>query len=682
MFKNMKMSNVISSIVAIVAAVGILILYVLASASMTKEMKKSAMNNMQTTLNAKKQTISDYVDTAERLVDAYSKAPILVDTLHNTDNQQKLDALQAFTVDYYSGLDNWEGIYVGDWNTEVWSHQNPAIIHVVMREGERLKQLRDSMLAAKGVYNTGIIVSPASGQLILSMYDAIFDPDGTPIGYAGAGCYASSLKEKLDAISTDGLAGVRNYMINTDTHTHIFDEEEELMTQEITNPMLLSVIDKVQSNQTSGSIEYEDTNGKKSIAMYTSFPDRGWAIVVSDTEDEIYAAVNTSKRSLGIVCISAYVLIVILTFLFAHILTKPLVIVENAITNLQSLNLAKFGQLVPYVDKKSEIGHIATALESLRQTFLDITTTLSQCTSSLDESTGTMDKESRNLLEYVTENSATTEELAASVNMTNESITEVGKRIQEIVDVMSDVEKKIGASEKYTLQLLTKSELMQKTAQSSLQSSDGNISENRADIDKAMNDLQNLSQINQMATEILNITNQTNLLSLNASIEAARAGEAGRGFAVVADEIGNLANSSSETATNIQNICKDTNSSIEEVQKCFDNIVGFLEENVRTQFSDFVKTSEEYHQGVTEIRDMINEIGGAAVDFKASLDAIKMAMDTVRIASNDNESGVDEIIQKNELTNTTAEVLANVLSVNRESTDKIVKIVQDFRVNN
>ena len=54
-----------------------------------------------------------------------------------------------------------------------------------------------------------------------------------------------------------------------------------------------------------------------------------------------------------------------------------------------------------------------------------------------------------------------------------------------------------------------------------------------------------------MAEQILSITNQTNLLSLNASIEAARAGEAGRGFSIVADEIGNLANISRDTATAI-----------------------------------------------------------------------------------------------------------------------------------
>ena len=66
-----------------------------------------------------------------------------------------------------------------------------------------------------------------------------------------------------------------------------------------------------------------------------------------------------------------------------------------------------------------------------------------------------------------------------------------------------------------------------------------------------------IGNINQILTDITNISKQTNLLALNASIEAARAGEYGRGFTVVAEEIRNLSNQSSQFALEIEKIIKD-----------------------------------------------------------------------------------------------------------------------------
>lgn len=684
MLKNRKMGFIITGAVAVIAAAGLILLYVLANYNMTMAMKTAALNNMQTSLDAQTQIIEQYVGQGESLLLAFAQSPTISQLLKEPENKNLLDEGQAYTLSYFEKLNNWEGIYVADWGTKVLTHPAPPVIGKVLREGDSLKKLQDDMLNSKGVFNTGIIQSPASGHLVLSTYAPVYDADGkTPLGYVGGATFADTLKEKLYALNTYGLENAHSYMINTETGIHIFNEDEALMAMPIEDPMLLQVIDKVHANpdEVYGKVEYKDASGAPCIGMYAYLKDRNWAVILANTESEIYASANASKLALGIVCLIAYILILLMTWLIVMVNTRPLKKIERAISDLKNLNLNQSAQLNPYLGRNSEVGIIATAVDSLRKTFNDIVETLKQCSNALDQSSGTMHVESKNLLEYVTDNSAVTEELAASITTTNDAISAMEEKMMKIVGMVADVENKINEGREKSTALIKSAQYMQEMADSALKNSKDNITSNQQSIETAMQDLESLSQINQMATEILNITKKTNLLSLNASIEAARAGEAGRGFAVVADEIGSLADSSSQTATNIQNICKETNTNISAVQNCFDDIVGFLGQDVATQFQSFATTAEEYNKTVESIQETMEEIHRVTRQFSSELNAISEQVSAVRTAARENESGVEEIIDKNEHTNATVEVLSNILHTNQASTEQIITIVQEFQQN-
>lgn len=678
--KNQKMSTVITAVVSLVAAVSILFLFLIASNNMTVAMKNTAMNNMETSLNARAEVIEQYVDQAEKLLLSFSKAPVIEQLLQDPDNARLTQQAQSYTEDYYAGLGGWEGIYIAEWDTHVLTHSNPGTVGIRTREGDPLKQLQDAMTAAGDIYNTGIIVSPATKQLILSLYVPVYNDGGNIVGYVGGGQFATSLAAILEKLNVQGLESAQNYMINTATSTHIFDEDESLMATPIESQMLLDVIDRINANPSKliGELEYTDDDGVKCVAVYKYLPDRKWAVVLSDSESEIYRQANASRLIFALICIVAFMLIAVLSFVAVQVCVRPLVVVERSIARLKNLDLTVPAEMKKYVGGNSETGKIATAMDSLYATLQNIVSTLRRCTESLSNSTDKMAVATQLLVENVGDNSATTEQLAASITTTNESIDNVVNEIARISDLVQHVEEKVLAGDEKSEQLLKAAAAMKDMAENTLEETDEKIRENRKNVEAAMINLQSLTRINDMAQKILEIANQTNLLSLNASIEAARAGEQGKGFAVVAQEIGNLAANSSTTAKQISDICGDINTNIKNVQDCVDDIMNFMEGDVAEKFREFVSIASEYGGSVEDIRKAIGEIEDTSLGFVSSVGSIRERMDVIRTASGENEVGVGDIVNKIDQTNNTAADLENVGKINQDNVLAISDIVEKF----
>ncbi len=675
--KNWKMRTVIISIVLVTTLIGLGVLFTLTSRSNQSILAESTSDNMETYLSAQAREIESFVAEKENELKLFSVSAEVKNLLLHQDDLAATEAAQQYTLDYYAALDNWEGLYIGNWNTTCLTYMNTEVIGKTFREGDKLKELQDAMLAApNGVYDAGIIVSPGTGQLCLSMYAPVYDDNGSPIGYVGGGVFSAELEDVLSGLSVTGLEHAHFYMVNTITAMNLINEDESLLATETEDPVLLQVIEHVQNapDQTIGNFRYGND-----LIQYTNMADRSWALVVSCDANEVYSASQKSVRTILILCIIAYLLIGLLSFTAITVCTKPLNTVENAIVRLGNLDLSTDTALHRYVGGKSEVGVLASKIEDLRAALIKIVDTLNDCSTSVSQTSKSIDSNTNVLAAYITDNMATTEELAAGISTTNEVVSDLKAKIDHVNAMLDNVNTLVTSGDSQSQLLLESSKNIEQTSKGSYEASMVSIDQNRKQVALVTAKLQELSEINSLVADIMGVAKQTNLLSLNASIEAARAGEMGKGFAVVAQEIGALAKDTSEAASRINGICASVNDNVAEVTECFNQVIEYLEKDVAPAFQTFNGVSEDNNHITIEVKNLMKEIQSTLGEFVEFIDTVNDQMDSIALASEQNEIGVNDIVEKTTDATLVSEEMTQAVISNRESVDKLLDIINQFQ---
>ncbi len=680
--RDFKMRTIILFTVIFTVTIGIALLCTLALKSSRAMIEESVNNNMNTYLSATAQSIENFVEKSEKELLLFSKSPIVTELLKDPRNPELQARAQEFTLTYYNTLDNWEGLYIATPETEAITYSVPAVIGKHFRTEEaKIKELHDEMKAAEsGVYDIGIIVSPGTGKLCLSMYAPVYE-NGSLIGYVGGGVFNTVLENILRKIDVCGIENSDFYMINTDTNiTYIAtdDYSSEQIAQPITDPMLREVSTQVSRGSTSGT--FEAKNSKKTVITvnFVSDTSRHWTVILTAPRDEIYSTVNKNTRTLTVLCIISYLIIVILSAVAIIVCTRPLSEVAGAITELGNFDLSENEFVIARTGDHNEIGIISREIETLRQTLYDIITTLQSCSSNMDNSAAIIDYNSSSLVDFNLNNTATTEEFAAGITSTNEIIAAVNKNVQQMIGYLSTAEEAIENGAKQSLAISERATSISAEADSALTNTVSKVQLNTDTIHGILTDLQQISEINELIDDILNISTQTKLLSLNASIEAARAGEQGRGFSVVASEIGSLAASTAFTATKIQKVCQIANTSIKKTTEYLGSINDFLEKDIKPKFESFSETSQINMEATVELEESIQKIRTSISQFSKFFSELSIQMNSIEASSEQNKIGVDDIVDKTVQTGRVAEGIASAAESNKTDAAKISSIIERF----
>ncbi len=680
--RKIKISVLITVLLMVIQVIVLAVLYSFVSSAIMTNIRQNTVASMETMVEERSQIIENYVRETERYLTAYSRAGEVTALLKNPGNPEVVSAAQKYTETFSADMEGLEGIYVSEWNTHVLAHTNPAVVGITTREGEPLKQLQDAMLAADGVYNVGFIFSPASGAQIVSMYRACMDENNKPIGLVGGAIYISGLKEVLDSLPVAGLEQAKYYLINAKTGEYIFHENEEMLGVVAGEAYVKDIIANLQqtdNQETTSYVEYQQA-GVDNIAAYHYIADKDWIFLLTDTSEEIFAAATQTKQNLLFLCVAALILLMAITYVIITFSMKPLSPIGRTLLQIAQCDISNDEAVVKYIGRKDDLGGIAQASHIVIKSFRNIITTLKECCMQLNEKAYSLKDSSTNLVDCVTDNIATTQELSASLENVNYAIEKVNEEIGSIHASINEVADSIHNSNQASNEMLGGAIQMRDSANATFHHSKAQLEETKSAVADALQKLNKLSEINGMAVSILEIADETNLLSINASIEAARSGEAGRGFAVVAGEIGKLAETSKNTAANIRALCDSSNESIAEVNECVQSIMQFMEKQVLYSFEEFAAESNEYSTSVENIKQDIQKLNGFVEVLEKSIGQISENIMDVQNISAENKEAITEIVEKSESTADIAVEIQKQSEANKVMADSLDEIVNRFRL--
>ncbi len=702
--KNLKMKTIIITIFAITVALGIALLCILSQVNSNAILEEKINDNMTTYLDAQEKAVERFVEDAETVLKLYSKSSDVValieedaadlkanpgrtlpefnDESYNTvayytDNYKTYGPAQAYTMDYYGGLENWEGLYAANLETRILSYSVPPVIGRVLRpEEERRNELLSALNAnVGGVYNAGIIMSPGTGKLCLSMYAPVMKNDEM-IGYVGGGVFHFELEDLLKETTLTGAEESNFYMINTATKITYTDteaseaEQEAVIAQETTRPLLLEVIQR-SGTASSDQFEFKDAEaGKTYVVNYKLIPGRDWAVVIAADKDQLYSASRSMALRLTILSLIAFALIITLSVVAVTVTTKPLETITGAIRNLGDLNLTENDTIKPYVGLESEVGQIATAVDSLSSTLSHVVDNIMRASDIIQNQANELSDTSAKISDTTNSVSSAVQEIArgateqaGTVEKSSENLTTLSNAIRT---VSSQAEGLASAAEQMNSVSLSSAESLKQ-----LSSNMDSMGRSVADITQAMSATNEAVQnVNEKVDGITSIASQTNLLALNASIEAARAGDAGRGFAVVAEEIGKLASQSAETAqeirkemTNLLVQAQDALGKTDEVS-AIGNDVNEVLANTVDRINELIGNVSSTVDGVTTISDLAEECDVSKV-------SIVDAMNMLSSISEQNAASTEE-------TSASMMELNEMITLLSDSSENLNKIVEEL----
>lgn len=289
--------------------------------------------------------------------------------------------------------------------------------------------------------------------------------------------------------------------------------------------------------------------------------------------------------------------------------------------------------LLVFADLKLITKYVVLPVKSILQTIQESSGHINTMTGEVLKRTYASKRSAADLSSLAEALSSAFQEVAGNVSAINNNAEDVRLDVHNIAEECNTLSN-------YTIQMNARADAMQLSAQSNAKTTDSKTKELLSALNDAIEKSHSVDQIKTLTGEILAISQQTQLIALNASVEAAHAGTAGKGFAIVAEEVRTLANSSQETASRIQEMNTVVTATVHNLSENAQHLVDYMSQSVLTEFQAFVASGSQYKEDAAYIRRAMDNFHQRTECLKHSMSGIADSINTITKAVSDSAGGI------------------------------------------
>lgn len=353
---------------------------------------------------------------------------------------------------------------------------------------------------------------------------------------------------------------------------------------------------------------------------------------------------------------------------------NSIISISNSLSNkdlsktLENMNKDELGIIAESIN--NAILNLREIIKELNSGATDISSSSQELSATIEEITSTMESV-QNSTEDVAKGA---EDLSASTEEINASLQEISANSTSMSDFAQN-------GKETAIIIKSRAVETKKNAQQSIKKSTSIYEENYKNVKASIEESKIVNKISEMTEIITSLASQTNLLALNAAIEAARAGHSGKGFAVVAEEVRKLAEQSTSTANEIQEVVNQVKNAVENLSKYSFDMLQFMEETVAPDYKSLLNLGSQYEKDAIYVGDFAEKLSILSEQVAESLKQITIAVESNSSTAQESASNSQSILENVSETTASMEEIGKASLSQADVAEKLVHIIETFKIN-